>query len=127
METLNTTTENNRLIAEFLGYKLQTDPTERFFGWYKSPLGTWTKEIDLPFRTDWNWLMQVVEKIESLKIDGLSFNFQIEKDMVFFYYTHIREHKKQIEMFFEWGQKTKIGNTYKIAVEFIKWYNQQNK
>ena len=59
---MNTT--KNAIIAEFMGYEIQKDPTERFFGRYKSPITkVWTKENELSFDTDWNWLMEVVEKI----------------------------------------------------------------
>jgi len=82
---------------------------------------------ELNYDTDWNRLMLVIEKIESVKIGKLYFNIQIDKDKVSLFYTHISEPTKQIEMFFEWGQENKINNTYKIVVEFVKWYNEQKK
>lgn len=118
---MNTIQENNKLIAEFMaGEKDKQVYIKHLNAWYDNCMG-------YKYNTDWNWLMEVVEKIESLKIDKLSFNFQIEKDRVSFFYTHASDTKKQTEMFFEWGQKTKISNTYKIIVQFIKWYNEQNK
>jgi len=130
--------ENNILIAEFLGYRLRggcidfrgdepfTEVTSITNGEVNS-LGYVFYEDDLKFHKDWNWLMEVVDKIEGLSFQKLSFNFNIQKDRVSLNYTHVSEPKKSTEMFFEWGQKTKIENIYKIAVEFIKWYNQQNK
>lgn len=112
--------ENNKLIAEFMDYEWYAVNTPHIA--VRKPNGGVRH-----FQSNWDDLMEVIEKIESLEIDKLSFNFKIEKDRVSFFYTHTDEPKKQIEMFFEWGQKTKIGNTYKIVVEFIKWYNLNNK
>lgn len=59
-------TENNKLFAEFLGWKQQTHPKERWFGqWFKPNYG-WIKENELSIDSDWNNLMNVVEKIEQL-------------------------------------------------------------
>lgn len=117
-------TENNKLIAEFMGCKpIFKDKKEYQMVTHENMCYS-TNELQ--YHKDWNWLMEVVEKIEGLEIDKLSFNFKIEKDRVSFFYTHADEPKKQIKMFFEWGQKTKISNTYKVVVEFIKWYNEQN-
>jgi hypothetical protein len=119
MEYLKQISKNNILIAEFMGFE-----------WYE--INTpFTAVRDLNgvrhFATNWDDLMLLVEKIENITIQKLSFSFNIQKDRVSLFYSHINEPKKQIEMYFEWGQKTKIANTYKIAVEFIKWYNKQNK
>jgi hypothetical protein len=119
MENQKQITENNKLLAEFLGLTLEQEQERIFIQ------GLGTKLIEDTFNTDWNWLMEVVEKIENITIQKLSFNFNIQKDGVSLFYSHINEPKEQIEMYFEWRQKTKIANTYKIAIEFIKWYNEQ--
>lgn len=62
------TIENNKLIAEFMGLTIITDGISFFDTNYK-PL----KKYD----SDWNHLMEVVEKIESL---GYGFNFFFKKD-----------------------------------------------
>ena len=111
------TTDNNKLLAEFMGKEWHNS----FFAGVSiiSP-----SNITYKFHTDYNWLMQVVDKIETIKKDNLYFNIQIDKDKVSLFYTHISEPTKQTEMFFEWGQENKIANIYKIVVEFVKWYNQ---
>lgn len=73
--------ENNKLIATFLGYEyIPYSNTESYPGWRKAgkqPLlkvsstgiGQLTlcrKHRDLLFHKDWNWMMYVVEKIESM-------------------------------------------------------------
>jgi len=110
--------QDNKVIAEFMGLTIITDNISYFDTSY-NPLKKYNK--------DWNELMEVVEKIENISTQKLSFNLKVEKDKVYLLYAHTSEPQKQIEMFFEWGQKTKIGNTYKIVVEFIKWYNLKLK
>ena len=121
------TTENNILIAEFLGEKKQPfnfpqHGTLRLNGEFKTEFFS----EQLKFHSNWNWLMEVVEKIEKTTCSKLFFSFEIKKDSVSLFYSHIDDLEKQVEMYFEWGQKTKIDNTYKVVVEFIKWYNEQN-
>ena len=79
-------TENNKLIAEFMGLKKfqsRLDYTIYDIPQHKRDVvteqngGALFAEMDLKFHSDWNWLMEVVEKIESLKVDNLSFNFEI--------------------------------------------------
>lgn len=112
-------TENNRIIAEFMDYKIQKDPTERFFGYYKQPLGAWTKEIDLAFHHDWNWLMEVVEKIESL-----DFNFNITSGDA----TALKNHGAIYQtLIYRIDGTKKIEAVYNTCVEFIKWYNEQKQ
>ena len=114
------TTENNKIIAEFMGAIEVRKDNFKFPNRTGLPLQIGT----INYHSDWNWLMEVVEKIETLKVQDLSFNFNIQKDRVSLSYIHINDPKKSTEMFFEWGQKTKIENLYKIVLEFIKWYNE---
>jgi len=61
--------KENKLIAEFLGWKLQDNPTDRWYGSYREPNGILHKNTDkepLLFHTSWDWLMPVVEKIEQV-------------------------------------------------------------
>ncbi len=109
------TTENNKLIAEFLGLQLEQDQERLFIN------GLGTKLIDETFNTDWNWLMEVVEKIES--IEDNRFLFQISTRQGF--YAEIRErfsYETKIED--AWG-KTRIESVYNACVDFIKWHNEQ--
>ena len=88
-----TTTENNKIIAQFLEISHQ--------------------KIAMNFHSNWNILMDVVEKIESL-----GFFFEIKRNWV-------RITKKREIIVIRWEQdKYKIEATYNACVEFIKWYNQ---
>jgi len=108
---MNTTVENNKLIAVFLGLKLTTDGIQALY--YE---GNSLKAIP-KYNSDWNWLMEVVEKIESLgfilKIYGVettflkrgTFNENIWND------GFIGKDRKE--------------SIYNACIAFINWYNEQ--
>jgi hypothetical protein len=102
---------NNKLLAEFMGFQ-QTN-----IGWYDAEEVLLRAERDntfdnLKFHSDWNWLMQVVEKIESLGV-----------------VVEIRENVCYIETtptdYYSELEDTKIQATYNACVDFVKWYNTQ--
>ena len=122
METI----ENNKIIVEFMGLK----PIE-VFGSYsisKDHVSVNCKtEVEAfesfckstKYHSDWNWLMEVVEKIEEIQspkgfryafeICGNSVNIGLGKT------TNIFKRKT-----------TKKESIYSACLEFIEWYNQQN-
>lgn len=94
-----TTIEGNRLIAEFLGWHL--DPKR-----------------SLKYNSSWNWLMPVVEKINS---SG-------EYDVIIFKTTcHINDPDAILfETTYETSKKgSLIMDVWEVIVEFIQWYNNQ--
>jgi len=109
-----TTLNENKMIAEFMGF--QHTP----IGWFdadellKLPNTTDNTFDELRFDTDWNWLIGVVDKIESLgfvfKTYGKgttflkkgTFNKPIWND--------------------EFTGKDRKKAVYNACVEFIKWY-----
>ena len=122
------TTENNKLIAEFMGlepYNLK---------YIKHPFFKREKEIhvvNLKYHTSWDWLMPVVEKIESLGV-----KFWVKGNTCRVY---INRELAELDSNVEWNgistefegfffiyfeEKTKKEATYKAVVEFIKWYNE---
>lgn len=107
-----TTQENNKLIAEFLGWTEQKDPTERFFGQWFNPK-TGERHVYLFFDTSWDWLMAVVEKIESLGHGVTIYRKGCHINNEIGFNTNGFNHSSKVEQ------------TYKAVVEFIKWYNQQ--
>jgi hypothetical protein len=112
------TTENNQLIASFLG---QTSTIYDFpqFGYINSR-GDWSDTFsasELKFHKDWNWLMEVVDKIESL-----DFNFNITSRDA----TVLKNHGAIYQtLIYRIDGTKKIKAVYNTCVEFIKWYNQQ--
>ena len=101
------TTENNKLIAEFLGLQLEQDQEILFIS------GLGTKLINETFNKDWNWLMEVVEKIENTTSTSIIiscgncevYNCETQETMFFF-------------------EGVKIEAVYNASLEFIKWYNE---
>ena len=95
------TTENNKIIAEFMGciIHIQTKAYLTTDGYFH--------DKDLKFHSDWNWLMEVVEKIYTTKA---SYNLH-----------------KNIEDAFIYKSENRIESVYNACVEFIKWYNNENK
>ena len=136
METL----KNNILIAEFIGYDVnhkiggvdfgfKSDYSEIFRPHYPSKKIVSSLCVDeLQFHKSWDWLMPVVEKIESIEDDSLPYisfsknNFSVT----------IRNSSCQIisgdygdtDWFDRFSEGSKIKSVYKAVVEFIKWYNK---
>ena len=95
-------TENNKLIAEFMaGEKDKQVYIKHLNAWYDNCMG-------YKYNTDWNWLMEVVEKC----LIGEAEHSQDEA-------------KKAISEIYESLCSINISAVYKAVVEFIKWYNEQ--
>jgi hypothetical protein len=81
-----TTIENNKLMMVFLGYEEIYSPLENIFELSENET---ILESDLTFHSDWNQLMKVVDKIESLNDTISSQHFTrglFYTKMVFLYY-----------------------------------------
>ena len=108
------TQENNKMIAEFWGMvsenngEMYYDDDENLF----PP----TSKDKLKFNKDWNWLMPVVEKIESL---GYEFFFVEDRVMV----SHNTDHSIETIIDLTFGGN-KRDATYQGVVEFINEYNK---
>ncbi len=123
--------EGNKLIAEFMGYELK-ECHSPFYGksWTKenlndSPLYQFLEgndERNLYFNSQWNWLMPVKEKIESL--DNGTYGFSIDpwgieiieyesgKEEIIAAVIKEDKNDKWIELY------------YRIILDFITWYNK---
>lgn len=98
--------EKNKLIIDFMDIIPEYE--------YLDPLFN----ITYNYHSDWNTLMKVVEKIESL-----GFEFFIVENRC----RIANNTDKSTETIIDFEiTGRKIQATYKAAVEFIKWYNQQN-
>jgi hypothetical protein len=115
------TQENNKLIADFMEYEFDVDV------W----VATLSNEDDtylgkhLLFHSSWDWLMPVVEKIESFQdgndgdsMRGHLYNFRIEQNFVYIL------DGESMDVIIEMNGDNKREATYKAVVEFIKQYNK---
>ena len=102
------TTENNILMAEFMGMKPH-DPKELDGFWTNTiKAHKFDNVMNLKFNSDWNWLMEVVKKC----LIGEAEHSQDEA-------------KKTISEIYESLCSINISAVYNACIEFIKWYNQQ--
>ena len=125
--------ENNKLFAEFLDWEFD-DLSETFetpflklvepqaFG--DEQFSSKLQDFELEFHTDWNWLMRVVEKIENLQDENncAIYNMQIEQS-----FTEIIDNHTSETIIYDIDADSKIEAVYNTVIEFIKWYNEQNK
>jgi hypothetical protein len=116
--------ENNKLLAEFMGN--DTDeygadvfvPKQLMFNHNAQCMQGIFQFDECYFDTDWSWLMQVVEKIENYNEftnvlfapQGCAIDVYIENGFAF-----------------SNDCDTKIEAVYNACIEFVKWYNNQNK
>lgn len=140
------TTDKNILLAEFMGFKLQDNPNERFYNnWLinSNAYGGRYNFEEFYFDVDWNWLMEVVEKIEGLqwdneenedglyswtpnpfKVNIMSTNAEICLDGITDGRSKVIDNKKY--SFYKIGKtNSKIESTFETCVAFIEWYNKQ--
>ena len=137
------TTENNRLIAEFMEFKqckgIRSESGKYFDYWAKenfslikeqeiqieSEWGYGLVEQDLlfaeqlKFHIDWNWLMQVVEKIRKFHNGTEPLN---DKQI-----GQLLQLIKKLNESLTLRNEVSIEAVYNACVEFIKWYNEQPK
>ena len=124
--------EENKLIVDFLNTDVNNDGTYELpkFGTIR-PNGDFKTSFTLEqmkFNKDWNWIMQVVDKIESIEVIGQVFNIQIDRNKTHILYAPANySSEKWFENLIIKESEDKLLNTYQAVVEFIKWYNQQNK
>ena len=121
-------TENNQLIAEFMGVFDKILSTGNIHSWSDAPFYYTTEDTRekvikniskySKYSKDWNWLMQVIEKIENLSKEGETYMLSITKFSARITYKGSRIVDLPID-------NTKIEAVYNACVEFIKWYNKQ--
>jgi hypothetical protein len=119
----------DKLIADFMGEKFHED--------------SWSHG-DVEYLKSWDWIMPVVEKIESLDlsewmykwegIDGeIEYNFEgisveIENKRCWIYINLSLDPYWTInEKTFKVKYETKLEAAYESVVEFIEWYNERKK
>lgn len=107
--TLKEIQEKNKLIALFLGWREQTDPTERFFGaWFNTYGDRETQGVKRPllFHSSWDRLMPLVKKISDIK------SWSINATLEWLSESQDRDGLYDIE------------DVFNSVVEFIEFYNR---
>lgn len=118
------TTENNKLIAEFMLLEkndLSCKHSE-LIGYKKDENDIFRLPSQLKYHSDWNWLMGVVERIEFLDNGKFDVNLLKNGTQIFEYQAG---GKVIIDNVGEISFDNKIEHVYQAVVEFIKWYNNQ--
>ena len=105
-----TTEQGNKLIAEFMGGTLDSPGSPYYYFLEKGKY-----ETELKYHSSWDWLMPVVEKIETLNNSCTLVIIEDER-------CHI-----DTQNGFELDSVgcTKIEATYNAVVRFIEWYNNK--
>jgi len=93
--------ESNRLVAEFMGFETYEGNGHKMVRYSDDNERTLQ---DTHYHTSWDWLMEVVQKIE--KIEGV---YDLEEFLL------IRDELVT----------GRITPSYDMVVQFIKWHNQQ--
>ena len=117
--------EGNKIIAEFMQYSDIDCHECKHSGvcnHLQCGLSTQEKIEQFKFHSSYDWIMPVVEKIEQLLFPN---------DV--FYNIHILGGccvciiSSDMDELGQYSEPTKILTVFKAVVEFIKWYNEQNK
>ena len=111
---------DNKLIAEFMSGDFKVNAHYGInIDFLKDNITAKQLENDLRYDKSWDWLMPVVEKIESHGIDFFIVDNRVK-------IAHNTDHSIDIilDSVYVGGKMTA---TYKAVVEFIKQYNESNK
>ena len=128
--------KDNRIIAEFMGAHSDLNSFIEYDLYSCISLGHIFRDIvggdadakhffrphEMKFNESWDWLMPVVEKIESLYEDGIDVTQYSDGILI----ENWREQKEIIRLTRAEESYTRIEFTYYAVVEFIKWYNKSN-
>ena len=148
--------ENNKIIAEFMNFPKITNVRDSESGKYydywlpnnfnlileqeiqiesNNGWGLVHQDCvfvrDLIFHSDWNWLMEVVEKIESIKDSHHGrFGIYISSNSCVIQSTNFRSDKPIPNPSYYYDDvilNSKLESTYNAVVRFINFYNKQKE
>ena len=124
--------ENNKLIAEFLGWeKFYLEGCVEYIlpESLADPIYKLDSRFILEFDSNWNWLMEVVEKITSILMldDNYKYNY-----LYIGYDFEDKEHYVNLYVSEDTqlngsSKNSKIEATYEAVVKFINFYNKQKE
>lgn len=126
---INEITQNNKLIAEFMGLSKQHLDSDNKYPVYENPYtGEYQESIELSYEESWDWLMSVVEKIErlSFNVEIKSINQHVNSKDQINQFCNI-SHKYKDSLHFSRLNVSKIQSVYQTVIEFIEWHNENKK
>jgi hypothetical protein len=122
---MKTLEEKNRMIAEFMGHEEEQTESGEFVYAIEFQNPEKLNDIQVEFfcahefkyHISWDWLMPVVEKIESFEgTHGNNYKFTIQNETSYIDCTNIISSP---------SVKSKIESTYETVFRFIEFYNEQ--
>jgi len=118
------TYEGNKLIAQFMGAKIvERNGQDAIFMFKDAHSPEYFLNTNYnTYHSSWNWLMPVVEKINT--IDSYAYNFVIRACNV---RIDIPREGNLIVLETETTVDNQIKAVYEAVVKFIEWYNEKNK
>ncbi len=121
---MTTTENNNKLIAEFMGYEIIYRPNSN--GFIEISDTELCDVDDLEYHKSWDWLMPVVEKIEEITIEDNNMTIKSHRFLVEIVLGSCEIYDSVSSSVVGSGDYgNKLDSTYNAVVEFIKWYNNQ--
>lgn len=112
-----------KLLADFMGwgYDASKDGIGRE-GWFDENTFVVNDILDMEFNSDWNMLMKVIDKIESIKHQKYGrFTVDIENDCCKISATNRTKETTYNKTYCVSGNKLK--SAYNAVIMFIEWYN----
>jgi hypothetical protein len=127
---------DNELIAEFMGMPKLKDSKGDLFDFQGTGREIYCiREYELHYRTSWDWLMPVIQKIAEYTYESYN-DSNGYKDVI----VHDRAYPRTFGMMDNEGkwmvrinrqhleqENTLIEAAYKSVIEFIKWYNEKHQ
>lgn len=125
--------QKNACFAQFMGGNRVLHPDQKYFPeehyGYVCHKGKWWNENNLQYHSSWEWLMPVVEKIESIENKRFGVCIDALDTMIMDYKVQEDEGERivvQTDIYPDNGD-TKISITHEAVYQFIQWLNQQKQ
>lgn len=112
--------ENGILIALFMGAEYVNDAPEDFPNGYYMDKNLPLEPEDWFFHSHWDWLMPVVEKIETI-VDTFVIETTTYENKDKDYVVHCSKINRLV------SHTSKIEVVYNAVINFIKWYNNEKE
>jgi hypothetical protein len=117
--------EGNVLIANFVAATNVGKPEWEYTYWMID--GKSYREDELKYHSSWDWLMPVVEKIETLFDNNIVVNIYDERCTIEVSTQYAMAKDFHLPNEFYNNEGPKIKSVWLSVTEFLQWYNQNNQ